>query len=177
MVPSNCMRLSVKKAAHHCPRRVPRAGNPGSHVAFRGFLPRKTTPRDLHQATVIAKPLNVETRLSGERRMTPNRQSPAHALFAHHRYPAAQQIRHWRHQRPRCSIRPIVWVSPAGASKIRRQSMHVTGGWPTNLERLRETKDLSAPCLSVTTPPHALKGMRRVLSESGYVDGSATCST
>jgi hypothetical protein len=31
--------------------------------------------------------------------MTPNRQSPALALFARHRYPAAQQIRHRRHQR------------------------------------------------------------------------------
>jgi hypothetical protein len=31
--------------------------------------------------------------------MTPNRQSPALALFACHRYPAAQQIRHRRHQR------------------------------------------------------------------------------
>ena len=28
-----------------------------SYVAFRGFLPRKTTPRDLYGATVIAKPL------------------------------------------------------------------------------------------------------------------------
>jgi hypothetical protein len=26
-----------------------------SHVAFRGFLPRKTTPRDLYGTTVIAK--------------------------------------------------------------------------------------------------------------------------
>jgi hypothetical protein len=32
-------------------------------------------------------------------RMTPNRQSPAAVLFALHRYPAAQQIRHRRHQR------------------------------------------------------------------------------
>jgi hypothetical protein len=31
--------------------------------------------------------------------MTPNRQSPALPLFARHRYPAAQQIRHRRHQR------------------------------------------------------------------------------
>ena len=31
--------------------------------------------------------------------MTPNRQSPALQLFARHRYPAAQQIRHRRHQR------------------------------------------------------------------------------
>jgi hypothetical protein len=29
----------------------------GSKKAFRGFLSRKTTPRDLYQATVIAKPL------------------------------------------------------------------------------------------------------------------------
>ena len=28
-----------------------------SQVAFRGFLPRKITPGDLYQATVIAKPL------------------------------------------------------------------------------------------------------------------------
>src|ERR1700723_1712613 len=28
-----------------------------SQAPFRGFLPRKTTPRDLYQATVIAKPL------------------------------------------------------------------------------------------------------------------------
>jgi hypothetical protein len=28
-----------------------------SDVAFRGFLPRKTTPRDLYETTVIAKPL------------------------------------------------------------------------------------------------------------------------
>src|SRR5580692_1533313 len=28
-----------------------------SHVAFRGFLSRKTTPRDLYETTVIAKPL------------------------------------------------------------------------------------------------------------------------
>jgi hypothetical protein len=27
-----------------------------SQGPFRGFLPRKTTPRDLYQATVIAKP-------------------------------------------------------------------------------------------------------------------------
>jgi hypothetical protein len=26
-------------------------------AAFRGFLPRKTTPLDLYEATVIAKPL------------------------------------------------------------------------------------------------------------------------
>ena len=32
-------------------------GVDGSHVAFRGFLPRKTTPRDLYGTTVIAKPL------------------------------------------------------------------------------------------------------------------------
>ena len=31
--------------------------------------------------------------------MTPNRQGPASVLFALHRYPAAQQIRHRRHQR------------------------------------------------------------------------------
>jgi hypothetical protein len=29
----------------------------GSHVAFRGFLPRKTTPGDLDEITIIAKPL------------------------------------------------------------------------------------------------------------------------
>jgi hypothetical protein len=29
----------------------------GSHVAFRGFLPRKSTPRGLYETTVIAKPL------------------------------------------------------------------------------------------------------------------------
>jgi hypothetical protein len=29
----------------------------GSHIAFRGFLPRKTTPRDLYETTVIAKML------------------------------------------------------------------------------------------------------------------------
>ncbi len=29
----------------------------GSQGPLRGFLPRKTTPRDLYQATVIAKPL------------------------------------------------------------------------------------------------------------------------
>jgi hypothetical protein len=28
-----------------------------SHVAFRGFLPRKTTPRDFYETKVIAKPL------------------------------------------------------------------------------------------------------------------------
>jgi hypothetical protein len=28
-----------------------------NHGPFRGFLPRKTTPHDLYQATVIAKPL------------------------------------------------------------------------------------------------------------------------
>ena len=28
-----------------------------SHLAFRGFLPRKTTPREVYEATVIAKPL------------------------------------------------------------------------------------------------------------------------
>jgi hypothetical protein len=33
------------------------AGNRESQEPFRGFLPRKTTPRDLYQATVIAKPL------------------------------------------------------------------------------------------------------------------------
>ena len=52
-----------------------------SQEPFRGFLPRKTTPRDLYQATVIAKPLNDDIRLSGEPRMTPNRQTPAYALF------------------------------------------------------------------------------------------------
>jgi 16S rRNA C1402 (ribose-2'-O) methylase RsmI len=31
------------------------AGNPGSDRLFRGFLPGKTTPRDLYQTTVIAK--------------------------------------------------------------------------------------------------------------------------
>jgi hypothetical protein len=31
------------------------AGNPGSDRPFQGFLPRKTTSRDLYQATVIAK--------------------------------------------------------------------------------------------------------------------------
>jgi hypothetical protein len=29
-----------------------------SHVAFRGFPPRKTTPRDFYETTVIAKPLS-----------------------------------------------------------------------------------------------------------------------
>jgi hypothetical protein len=28
----------------------------GSDIPFRGFLSKKTTPRDLYQATVIAKP-------------------------------------------------------------------------------------------------------------------------
>ena len=31
--------------------------------------------------------------------MTQNRQSPAYALFARHRYPPALQIRHRRHRR------------------------------------------------------------------------------
>ena len=118
----------MKKAAHRCPQRVPRAGNPGSHVALRGFLPRKTIPRDLYQATVIAKPLNDDIRLSGEPRMTPNRQSPAYALFA----------QSW----PPCGAANSASASSAltmeysahgsGLSrlriKIRRQDKHCTGG-------------------------------------------------
>jgi hypothetical protein len=76
-----------------------------SHVAFRGFLPRKTTPRDLHQATVIAKPLNVDIRLSGEARMTPNRQSPAYALFA--RRPIVPRAPDVRAADPNASQEPL----------------------------------------------------------------------
>jgi hypothetical protein len=57
VVPSNCMRLSVKKAAHIALGECHAQEIRGSHVAFRGFLPRKTTPRDLFETTVIAKPL------------------------------------------------------------------------------------------------------------------------
>jgi hypothetical protein len=38
--------------------------------AFRGFLPRKTTPRDLYETTVIAKPLNIATVVLKEGRLT-----------------------------------------------------------------------------------------------------------
>jgi hypothetical protein len=56
-VPSNCMRLSVKKAALIALGECHVQEIRGSPVAFRGFLPRKTTPRDLYETTVIAKPL------------------------------------------------------------------------------------------------------------------------
>jgi hypothetical protein len=51
----NCMRLSAKKVAHHCSRPVLRCRKSGKRQAFRGFLPRKTTPRELYRAMVIAK--------------------------------------------------------------------------------------------------------------------------
>jgi hypothetical protein len=43
-VPSNCMRLSVKKAAHHCPRLVPRAGNPGKRKSLSWFSLKENHP-------------------------------------------------------------------------------------------------------------------------------------
>jgi hypothetical protein len=56
VVPPDCMRLSAKKAAHRFSQLVPRSKEiRESDRLFRGFLPRKTTPRDLCQATVIVK--------------------------------------------------------------------------------------------------------------------------
>jgi hypothetical protein len=54
----NCMRLSMKKAAHHCPRIVLRCRKSGLET-FSWFLSRKTTPHDLHAATVIVKLIQV----------------------------------------------------------------------------------------------------------------------
>ena len=79
---ANCLRpVSRPEAEHHrgdsirrLTGREPARGHPGlaksgfavgvdrSHVAFRGFLPRKTTLRDLNETTVIAKPLLVHHR-------------------------------------------------------------------------------------------------------------------
>jgi hypothetical protein len=50
------MRLSVKKAAHVALGLCRAQEIRGSHVAFRGFLPKKTSPRDLYGIRVIAKP-------------------------------------------------------------------------------------------------------------------------
>src|ERR1700689_1332762 len=61
----SCGALWGHRTACGFPRRKPHiaalnecraAGNRGSERAFRGFLPRKTTPRDLYQTTVNAKP-------------------------------------------------------------------------------------------------------------------------
>jgi hypothetical protein len=53
----SCMRLSAKKVAHHCFRPVLRSKEiRGGDRPFRGFLPRKTTPRDLYRASYFQKP-------------------------------------------------------------------------------------------------------------------------
>jgi hypothetical protein len=77
--------------------------------------------------------------------MTPNPQSPAYALFAQSWLPLP-------HSKSRTGvIRVNHGVSGPSFDlsclriKISRQYEHCTGGvWPTNFERLRETKDLSA---------------------------------
>jgi hypothetical protein len=89
--------------------------------------------------------------------MTPNRQSPAYALFA--RRPIVPQPPDVLAADPPASQEPLppsgtedtpVTECPLPARlriKIRRQSALHTGVWPANFERLRETKDLSAPWL------------------------------
>ena len=80
--------------------------------------------------------------------MTPNPQSPAYALFAQSWLP-------FPHSKSRTGvIRVNDGVSGPSFDlsclriKISRQYEHCTGGvWPANFERLRETKDLSAPCM------------------------------
>jgi hypothetical protein len=52
------MRLSVEESRTQLPSASAALQEiRGSEGPFRGFLPRKTTPRDLYEATVIAKPL------------------------------------------------------------------------------------------------------------------------
>jgi hypothetical protein len=98
--------------------------------------------------------------------MTPNRQSLAYALFA--RRPIVPQPPDVLAADPPASREPLppsgtedtpVTECPppapgAAASapivkrprqKAAKADLH-TGVWPTNFERLRETKDLSAPC-------------------------------
>jgi hypothetical protein len=93
--------------------------------------------------------------------MTPNRQSPAYALFA--RRPIVPQPPDVPAADPPASREPLppsgtedtaVTECPLPASapivkrprqKAAKADLH-TGVWPTNFERLRETKDSSAPC-------------------------------
>ena len=99
--------------------------------------------------------------------MIPNRQNPAYALFA--RRPIVPQPPDVLAADPPASQEPLPpsgtegtpvtecpLPAPAVAAawapivKLPRQKaakadLH-TGVWPTNFERLRETKDLSAPC-------------------------------
>jgi hypothetical protein len=98
--------------------------------------------------------------------MTPNRQSPAYAFFA--RRPIVPQLPDVLAADPPARQEPLPpsatedtpvtecpLPAPAAAAsapivkrprqKAAAADLH-TGVWPTNFERLRETKDLSAPC-------------------------------
>ncbi len=90
---------------------------------FRGFLPRKTTPRDLYQAKVIAKPLNDDIRLSGEPHMTPNRQSPAYALFARRPSCHSRRVSSLRIHPParKRSRRPVPKTPPSPSARFPRR--------------------------------------------------------
>jgi hypothetical protein len=63
--------------------------------------------------------------------MTPNRQSPAYELFAQSRLPFG-------------AANSASASSAVYRSKSEDNISTAQGGWPTNFERLRETKDLSA---------------------------------
>ena len=87
--------------------------------------------------------------------MTPNRQSPAYALFARHCYPEAQKF----DIGVISTIRLMVLVALACGSKSGVNISTAQGVWPTNFERLRETKDLSAVCPLVLPPAAAFQDM------------------
>ncbi len=55
MGPPNCMRLSAKKAAHRFSQPMLRCRKSGKRSTFSWSRRAGTTPRDLYQATVIAK--------------------------------------------------------------------------------------------------------------------------
>jgi hypothetical protein len=86
---------------------------------------------------------NHDIRLSGELRMTPNRQSSAYAPYAQSPLPCCAANS--------ASSSALTMEYPARRIalsllriKIGRQDNHRAGGVAANFERLRETKDLSA---------------------------------
>jgi hypothetical protein len=56
--------------------------------------------------------------------------------------------------------------------KVRRQYKHCTGGWPANFERLRETKDLAAPCPHVIPRIPSFQDLQETFLEGSAKFGS-----
>ena len=84
--------------------------------------------------------------------MTPKRQGPVYAIFAQPLLPCCAANSASESSAKRWSIQPMVMIAPAYGSESEGNVSAAQGEWLANFERLRETKDLSAPCPQVIPP-------------------------